>query len=102
MSPAARAPVLLSIGYMAEWLSIGDAAQPAHPDITSIIQEIVSRNGYTANSAIVLIIEGTGARTAESFEGAWKRRPSCASLSPTRRIALPCEHYQHRRRLQRW
>ena len=29
----------------------------------------MDRNGYTVNSSIVIIIEGTGKRTAESFDG---------------------------------
>ncbi len=54
-----------------EWLTIGQAG-PAQqtPDISAIIQEIVNRSGYTSASSIVLIIEGTGRRTAESFNGA--------------------------------
>ncbi|MCB0614924.1 MAG: metallophosphoesterase, partial [Phaeodactylibacter sp.] len=53
-----------------DWLAVGDAgfAQQS-PNITSIIQEIVSRPGFSANSSIALFIEGMGRRTAESYEG---------------------------------
>ncbi len=38
-------------------------------DITTIIQEIVNRSGWCGNNALSLIIEGTGLRNAQSFEG---------------------------------
>ena len=58
------------------WVAVGDAG-PAQqtPDLASIIQEIVNRNEYTSNSAIALIIEGAGARTAESFDGGADKAP---------------------------
>ena len=37
-------------------------------DIAALIQEIVSRPGYTSNSAISIIFEGIGKRTAVSFD----------------------------------
>ena len=39
------------------------------PDISSIIQEIVNRPGWTNGNSLVLTIEGTGRRTAESYNG---------------------------------
>ena len=39
------------------------------PDISSIIQEIVNRSDWVSGNAIVIIISGTGHRTAESYEG---------------------------------
>ncbi|MDQ3073779.1 MAG: hypothetical protein M3Q97_11010, partial [Bacteroidota bacterium] len=39
-------------------------------DIRTVIQEIVSRPGWTTSSALALIITGTGKREAESYEGA--------------------------------
>ena len=39
------------------WLSIGDAGVAQQtPDISSIIQEIVNRNGYTSASSIAIIM----------------------------------------------
>ncbi|MCB0551897.1 MAG: hypothetical protein KDD19_30305, partial [Phaeodactylibacter sp.] len=54
-----------------DWTSVGDAG-PAQqtPDISSVLQEIVNRNGYSPGNAIAVIIDGVGARTAESFDGA--------------------------------
>ncbi|MCB9048934.1 MAG: T9SS type A sorting domain-containing protein [Lewinellaceae bacterium] len=59
-----------------EWTSSGASgfAQQS-PDISPIIQEIVNRGGFTSNSSVVLFIEGTGRRSAESFEGFASRAP---------------------------
>lgn len=38
------------------------------PDLSSVIQEIVSRPGWSSGNALVLIITGTGTRTAKSFD----------------------------------
>ncbi len=65
-----------------EWLTVGAAgADQQSADISSIIQEIVSRAGWTANNSIALIITGSGARAAEAFDGN-------ASAAPL----LPIEH----------
>ena len=39
------------------------------PDIKSIIQEIINRPNWTSGNDIVIMIKGTGARTAESYDG---------------------------------
>jgi hypothetical protein len=39
------------------------------PDIASVIQEIVSRPGWTSGNSLVVIITGTGERVAESYDG---------------------------------
>ena len=39
------------------------------PDISSIVREIVARPGWSAGNALVVIITGTGKRTAEAFDG---------------------------------
>jgi hypothetical protein len=39
------------------------------PDISSIVREIVARPGWSAGNALVIIITGTGKRTAEAFDG---------------------------------
>lgn len=41
------------------------------PNLAAVIQEIVSRTGWTSGNAVVLIVEGSGKRTADSFEGSW-------------------------------
>ena len=39
------------------------------PNIASIIQEIVDLPNWAADNSVVIIIGGTGERTAESFNG---------------------------------
>ena len=52
------------------WQAVGDSGpEQKTPDLSAIVQEIVNRGGYTANSSIVFLLNGTGRRTAESFEG---------------------------------
>jgi hypothetical protein len=38
-------------------------------DISSIIQEIVDRPGWSGGNSLAIIITGVGRRTAESFNG---------------------------------
>ena len=40
------------------------------PNLASIINQVISRTGWAKNNSIVLIIDGNGRRTAESFNGA--------------------------------
>jgi len=52
------------------WLIVGEAGSAQRtPDISSIIQEIVNRPGWTNGNSLVIIITGTGVRTAEAYEG---------------------------------
>ncbi|MCB0599054.1 MAG: T9SS type A sorting domain-containing protein, partial [Phaeodactylibacter sp.] len=63
------------------WVAVGDAG-PAQktPDIGPIIQEIVNRSGYTSASSIAIIMDGTGRRTAEAFNGSAPQAPElCVS-----------------------
>ncbi|MCB9297018.1 MAG: metallophosphoesterase [Lewinellaceae bacterium] len=66
-----------SVGWSpAEWLTRGEAG-PAQqtPDIAAIIQEIVNRQGFASGNSIVLLVEGTGGRTAESYNGSAASAP---------------------------
>ena len=52
------------------WGSIGAAGVDQRTaDISSIIQEILDRPGWSSGNALVNIITGTGTRTAESYDG---------------------------------
>ena len=58
------------------WNAVGDAgAAQQTTDIATVIQEIVDRSAYTAASSIVILIEGEGRRTAESYDGATIQAP---------------------------
>ncbi len=52
------------------WNSVGAAGLDQRtPDLTAVIQEIVSRPGWQSGNALALVITGTGERTAESYNG---------------------------------
>ena len=46
---------------------VGDRKQSA--DLTSVLQEIVDRPGWSSGNALVIIATGTGSRVAESYDG---------------------------------
>jgi hypothetical protein len=41
------------------------------PDLTSVIQEVVDRQGWQNGNALAIIITGSGTRTAESYESGY-------------------------------
>lgn len=45
------------------------------PDLSAVVQEVVSRPGWTSGNALAFIITGTGHRTAESYEGGSAKAP---------------------------
>jgi hypothetical protein len=60
-----------NVGWVpAAWGTVGaQGADQQTPDLTSVMQEIVNRGGWTAGNSMVFIITGTGVRTAEAFDG---------------------------------
>ncbi|MEZ4776430.1 MAG: PKD domain-containing protein [Bacteroidia bacterium] len=53
------------------WTVIGEqGVDQRTPDISTIVQEIVNRPGWTTSSALSILIDGTGTRTAVSYDGA--------------------------------
>lgn len=54
----------------AGWSTVGEAgSNQKTPDLKSIAQALVNRNGWTTSSAMTFIITGSGARIAEAYEG---------------------------------
>jgi hypothetical protein len=54
----------------APWTLISETgANQRTPDLTTVIQEIVGRAGWTNGNALALIITGTGHRTTRAYEG---------------------------------
>ena len=52
------------------WLTVGEAGPDQRtPNIASVIQEIVDRPGWSSGNALVIIITGSGTRTAEAYDG---------------------------------
>ncbi len=52
---------------VAAWNSIGQTHQS--PDLTTIVQEIVDRSGWSSGNDMAFIIEGSGKRVAEAHNG---------------------------------
>ena len=54
----------------APWTTVGEAGPDQQtPDIAPVVQEIVSRPGWSSGNALVIIITGSGERTAEAYDG---------------------------------
>ncbi|MBK9016571.1 MAG: hypothetical protein IPM82_22235 [Saprospiraceae bacterium] len=51
----------------AAWNTIDEKQQT--PDLKAILQEIVNRPGWASGNSIAMLIQGTGTREAESYEG---------------------------------
>jgi hypothetical protein len=52
------------------WSVVGEAGAPQRtPSLSALVQETVSRPGWSPGNAMVFIVTGSGTRTAESFEG---------------------------------
>ena len=58
------------------WNSVGEAGEDQKtPDLSSIIQEIIDRGGWSSGNSIVIIVDGAGERTAESHDGSEPEAP---------------------------
>ncbi|MGL1934160.1 MAG: RICIN domain-containing protein [Fibrobacterales bacterium] len=63
------------------WNTIGEASEAQRsPNLTSIVQEIVNRSDWKQGNALALIIEGSGKRVADSFDGESNDESSTAPL----------------------
>ena len=52
------------------WTVVGEAGSAQQtPNFASVIQEIVDRPGWSNGNSLVVLIDGTGKRTAESYNG---------------------------------
>jgi len=69
---SARAKTDACVPWMpAEWDTVGEAgAAQRTRDLSTVVQEVVNRQGWTSGNAMVLIVEGGyGRRTAEAYDG---------------------------------
>ncbi len=69
--------ILLDIsGSMDDMMDISPPEHPQTPDLTAIVQEIIDRPGWDPdNNSMVFIIEGSGRRTAKSFDNSTAEAP---------------------------
>jgi VCBS repeat-containing protein len=52
------------------WETVGEAGPDQQtPDIATVIQEIVNRTGWSSGNSLVILVTGSGERTAESYNG---------------------------------
>jgi hypothetical protein len=60
----------------AAWPEVGEADPVQRtPDLSAVVQEIVSRSGWESGNDLAFIMSGTGSRTAEAFEGHPRSEP---------------------------
>ena len=83
------------------WPTVGEAGPDQRtPDLSSIVQEIADRPGWSSSSSLVIIITGTGERVAESYDGDpagapllyveyTMNQPPVVDAGPDQTIALP-------------
>jgi beta-lactam-binding protein with PASTA domain len=68
---SARNRTAASVPWLPGPWSTAGAAGPDQqtPDLSAVIQEIVNRPGWSSGNSLTIIINGTGQRTAESYDG---------------------------------
>lgn len=60
------------------WDTVGDSVRS--PDLSALLSEVAARPGWASGNAVVLFIEGSGKRVAESYDGS-------AALAPVLRLS---------------
>lgn len=55
------------------WSTVGQTQDS--PDLTSVVQEVISRAGWVSGNDMALILTGVGERTGEAFEGSASTAP---------------------------
>ncbi len=59
-----------------DWPTVGQAGHAQRtPDLSPLVQQVVSRPGWVAGSALALQVTGTGRRAAESYNGSRAAAP---------------------------
>ena len=71
ISSRTKTPTVLNVAWSpTAWETIGEKGPDQQtPDMKDIIQHLVERSDYDKGNAMVIIISGTGRRTAESYDG---------------------------------
>jgi hypothetical protein len=66
-----RIPTLESVEWEPfEWGTVGqEGFDQRTPDLTAIVQEIIEQPNWRSNNSLVMMVSGSGERTAESFNG---------------------------------
>jgi len=78
----------------ASWPTVGVAGQDQQtPDLSSVLQEIVSRPGWQSGNSLALIVTGSGTRTAVSYDLSPSQAPQLlvrysTSSTPTNQVPV--------------
>lgn len=87
------------------WNTVGQSgANQQTPDLTSVVQEIVNRGGWASGNSMAFVINGSGERTAESYNGTSAQAPILSittnfsldplpSITPNPNRGLPFIYY---------
>ncbi len=66
----------ISWSLIPAWNTVGEAGNDQKtPDIKTIIQEVIDRDGWSSGNSLSIIITGDGERTAESYNGDSSKAP---------------------------
>jgi hypothetical protein len=68
---SSRADTIATVDWTPpDWNTVGaSGVEQQTADISAVIQEIIGQSGWATGNALVLMISGTGRRTAESYNG---------------------------------
>ena len=69
---SSRIPTAASVPWNAipAWAAVGEAGlNQRTPDLKTVIQQIVNRPGWSSGNALVVVVTGTGHRTAVAYNG---------------------------------
>lgn len=74
---SSRPQTAASVNWViSDWNSTNEAGTDQQsPDLSSIVQEIVNRPGWLSGASMAFFLEGTGTRTAESYDGSKSEAP---------------------------
>jgi hypothetical protein len=74
---SSRSATSASAAWLIEpWNSVGEAGSSQRsPNLSSIVQEIVSRGDWSSGNAMAFFVTGSGERTAESYNGSSTAAP---------------------------
>ncbi|UTA48310.1 metallophosphoesterase [Simiduia sp. 21SJ11W-1] len=74
---SSRATTNASVNWQpSTWTNVGAAGSGQRtPNLKQLVQEVVSRNGWSSGNEMAFIITGSGERTAESYDGASNQAP---------------------------
>jgi hypothetical protein len=99
---AGRATGSAAVAWMpAPWPTVGAAGVDQRAQgLAPLIQQVVSRSGWTYGNALVLLLTGSGVRTAEAFDGSSSAAPllhvvfesSGADFPPSVTLGSPADH----------